>query len=113
MTCFRRHDARLQYGNALARALAQLLDNASAVHKAPHHGHFASFEVRIRPTMSPYRPSASAKISTSTMLTYSFGCSADARTPESPTTPIASPADIVARPHAIPLARCEYPVNAL
>lgn len=38
-------------------------------------------DVRMRPTISPYRPSASEKMSTSTMPTYSLGCSAAERTP--------------------------------
>ena len=46
------------------------------------------------------------------MPTYNFDCCADARTPASPTMPIAMPAAMPLRPHARPAARCAKPVNA-
>ena len=46
------------------------------------------------------------------MPTYSFDCCADARTPASPTMPIAMPAAMPLRPHARPAARCAKPVKA-
>eukprot|EP00962_Isochrysis_galbana_P052314 scaffold23726_cov130-Isochrysis_galbana.AAC.1 len=59
----------------------------------------------MRPTMRPYRPRASAKMRMSTMPTYNLACWALARTPASPTMPIAMPAARPLRPHARPAAR--------
>ena len=65
-----------------------------------------ALEARIRPTISPYNPSASAKMRMSTIPTKSLGCSAEARVRQSPTMPIASPADSPLNPHASPPPKC-------
>ena len=70
-----------------------------AYHRGPIYEHGAVFEVRIRPTIRPYRPSASAKMRMSTMPMYSLACcrSAHAR--------IADDADRNAGRHAAEAAR--------
>ena len=47
---------------------------------------------KIRETISPYNPNASAKIRIKIIPTNILSCCAFALTPASPTTPIASPA---------------------
>merc|ERR550534_1855160 len=64
---------------------------------------------RMIATISPYNPSASAKIRIKTIPTNSFGCWPLARTPASPTIPIAMPAPKELSPQASPLARWAYP----
>ena len=64
-----------------------------------------ALDARMIPTISPYSASASAKIRIRIMPTNSLGCCALARTPASPTTPMAMPAASPARPQASPEAR--------
>ena len=61
--------------------------------------------VRIKATISPYRPSTSAKIKIRIMPTKSRGCCAVPRTPASPTTPMANPAARPDRPTLRPAPR--------
>merc|ERR1711990_1205691 len=49
-------------------------------------------EATTKPPMSPYRPKASAKMGMRIMPTNNRGCWALARTPASPTIPMARPA---------------------
>eukprot|EP01083_Nonionella_stella_P300018 1022073_1 len=62
-------------------------------------------------TMRPYKANASAKIRMRIIPTYNFGCCPPARTPESPTIPIAIPAARPLRPHDKPAARWAKPVK--
>merc|ERR1719172_215825 len=66
-------------------------------------------EATTNPTMSPYSPKASAKMRMRIMPTNSRGCCAFARTPASPTIPIASPAARDDMPTVSPAPRCAYP----
>lgn len=63
-------------------------------------------EEMVKLTIRPYKPSASANTRISMMDANSFGCWLMARTPASPTTPIARPAATAARPTHRPLDRC-------
>jgi hypothetical protein len=51
-----------------------------------------NYAERIKATMSPYSPKASAKISISIIPTNILSCCPSALTPESPTIPMAIPA---------------------
>jgi len=99
-------------GRASRAAHQTAIINDDPISPPVYAEHSLVFAVRIRPTIRPYRPRASAKIRISTMPTYSFDCCADARTPASPTMPIAMPAAMPLRPHARPAARCAKPVKA-
>lgn len=55
------------------------------------------WEVRMRDTMSPYKAKASPKIRIRIIPTNILSCWALARTPASPTIPIASPAALVSK----------------
>ena len=70
-----------------------------AYHRGPIYEHGAVFEVEDRPTIRPYRPSASAKMRMSTMPTYSLACWAEAH------ARIADDADPNAGRHAAEAAR--------
>ena len=65
--------------------------------------------LRTRATIRPYKPKASAKIKIRMYPTYSFGWRPTARTPASPTMPIARPEPNAARPQQRPAARCLKP----
>merc|ERR1719218_519600 len=56
--------------------------------------------------MRPYRPRASAKIKMRIMPTKSLGCCTLARTPASPTMPMARPAARELMPTVKPAPRC-------
>jgi len=62
--------------------------------------------VRISATISPYKPSTSAKIRIRIMPTNSRGCWAVPLTPASPTTPIAKPAASPDNPTLSPAPSC-------
>lgn len=58
----------------------------------------------------PYKPSTSANIMITIIPTYILGCCADARTPASPTIPIANPADMPHIPTESPAPNCRNEV---
>ena len=61
---------------------------------------------RMRATIRPYRPSASAKIKIKIIPTKILSCCAFALTPASPTIPMASPAASELSPQQSPAERC-------
>ena len=63
------------------------------------------WEVKMRETMSPYKAKASPKIKIKIMPTKILSCWALARTPASPTMPMASPAARELKPQQSPEAR--------
>merc|ERR1719231_1990870 len=69
-------------------------------------------EATTRPTMRPYNPRASAKIKIKIMPTKRRDCCAFARTPASPTIPIAKPAAKELMPTVSPAPKCAYPEYA-
>lgn len=72
-----------------------------------------ALEDRMMPTISPYSASASAKIRMRIIPTNSLGCCALARTPASPTMPIAMPAARPARPQDRPDDRWAKPSKSV
>lgn len=66
-------------------------------------------EDRINETISPYSARASPKIRIRIIPTKILSCWAFARTPASPTIPIASPAAKELNPQLKPEARWAYP----
>ena len=67
------------------------------------------WEDKIRATISPYNPRASAKMRISIIPTNILSCWPSALTPASPTIPIAIPAPKELRPQQSPAARCANP----
>ena len=64
---------------------------------------------KIKATISPYRPRASAKMSISIIPTNTLSCWPKALTQASPAIPIANPAPNELRPQHNPEARWEKP----
>ena len=64
---------------------------------------------KIRETINPYNPKASAKIKISIIPTKTLSCIPSARTPASPANPIASPAPKALSPQHIPEERWAKP----
>ena len=88
--------------------------HGQTIYKMHYHNHTAfiillGYIARIIATIIPYSPSASAKIKISTIPTNTASCCAFARTPASPTTPIARPAPSALRPQQNPDAMCLNP----
>ena len=65
-------------------------------------------EVKISETISPYKAKASPKINIRIIPTKILSCCALARTPASPTIPIANPSASELKPQHNPDARCAY-----
>merc|ERR1711976_583699 len=86
--------------------------NSYAPEYGVHKPFLSELDATTKPTISPYRPRASAKIRIKIMPTNNLGVCALARTPASPTMPIAIPAAKELKPTVKPAPRWAKPWNA-